>query len=474
MRSTSQPGRRSWRTVAAAAAVGIALITAACGNVYETADNKKSGGGGSGGGSGGSGSGSSGATTGPGGGGATGAFDLAKTKQKNPSKEPGVTDDTIRIASVVAKTNILKIPADQTVFGAQAYFDMVNSQGGIWGRKLQLVSNRDDQMVKNKEEAQGVVSQDNVFAVAPVATVLFTGSQVFADAGIPTFGWNINPEWGGPPNLFGEKGSYICVTCGYASQSFVARSIGAKKIGVLAYGVEQSAECVKGVRAGVERYKTTEIAFVDDSIPFGNTDYSVQVQKMRDAGIQLIVTCMDTSGVINLAREVAKQDAKIPQYVQMGYDYDLVSTYAKEFEGSIVMTQFVPIESPDKPKGLQDYLTWIDKVPGAKRGELSVAGWLAADMLVRGLALAGPDFTRQKVVEALNGLTNWSADGFTPGWDWTVVHTADMTVACQAFSKVHDGKFEPAFAEPGKPFTCFDNNDASIPDKPRHKAGGEP
>ncbi len=407
-----------------------------------------------------------------GGGNPTGAVEKNKLKQKNPSTQPGVTDDTIRVGGVAATSNILKMPVDQAFNGVQAYFDMVNSEGGMYGRRLELVSKRDDQMFRNKEEAQGLVSQDNVFAVAPVATLLFTGAGVLADAKIPTFGWSINPDYGGPPNLYGDKGSFLCTSCGYPAQSFVARENGISKVGLITYGVDQSKECAVGMKAGFERHKVAEVVFTDDTVVFGNTDYGVQVQKMKAAGVQMVVTCMDSSGMINLAREISKQNADIIQYLQTGYDYDVLADYPKEFEGSIIMTQFVPLEFAQRPTGLDNYLKWIDKIPGAKKGEISLGGWLAADMLYRGIAMAGPDFTREKVISNLNQVTNWNADGITPGWDWTIVHEAPMPVSCQSFSKILDGKFVPQFTEPKKPFVCF-NPDEPLPDEPRRKAGGE-
>lgn len=458
-RTTRRPAR-----LAAILAASAGLLATACGNVYEVTENKNPGQGApTANGSAGTGGGSVAKTDAT----ATGDLDFAKLTQKNPSKEPGVSDSSIKVAGVAATTNILKLPVDQAFNGVQAYFDMVNTKyGGIWGRKLEITDKRDDQMVNNKAEAQALATQD-IFAIAPVATVLFLGSDVLGDSGIPTFGWNISPEWAGPKNLFGEKSSYICVTCGYPTQSFIAKQFGFSKVGVLAYNQAQSAECVNGVRAGFEKYKVATVDFVDDAIPFGNADYGVQVQKMRDAGVQMVITCMDTSATITLAKEIAKQKAGIIQYIQMGYDYDLVKNFSAEFEGSMVMTQFSPIEFEPQPPGLKDYLQWIDKVPGAKRGELSIAGWLNADLLYRGLALAGPDFTRQKVIDAINNMTNWSAGSMNAGFDWTIGHDQESNNTCQAFSKIHDGKFEPVFTEPGKPFVCFDTVSSDLLEPPR-------
>src|SRR5260370_3936180 len=120
------------------------------------------------------------------------------SQQFPPVNEPGVTSTQINVGGVVAKTNPLGGDYAAAFNGVQAYFNMVNASKdkGIYGRKLNLSSKRDDQVGMNRQEVQGLISEDNVFAVLPVSTLLFTGADLLGQSGIPTFGWNINAEWG--------------------------------------------------------------------------------------------------------------------------------------------------------------------------------------------------------------------------------------------------------------------------------------
>src|SRR5438093_4559981 len=88
------------RTRASAIVVVLALVLAACGN------SKSSGG--------------SGAASG--------------------SDRPGVTDTEIKVGGVASITNPLNGPYGDSFEGAQAYFDIVNKQGGVHGRQIKLVS----------------------------------------------------------------------------------------------------------------------------------------------------------------------------------------------------------------------------------------------------------------------------------------------------------------------------------------------
>jgi hypothetical protein len=152
---------------------------------------------------------------------ASGSANGSAPRQPFPKvDQPGVTDREIRVGGVVSKTNPLGGSYASAFDGVKAYFDMVNASKdkGIYGRKLRLTSQRDDQVAMNRQEIQALLSEDDVFAALPIAVLLFTGAELLGQSGVPTFGWNINAEWGseqapGPPNLFGEKGSYLCFTC---------------------------------------------------------------------------------------------------------------------------------------------------------------------------------------------------------------------------------------------------------------------
>jgi ABC-type branched-subunit amino acid transport system substrate-binding protein len=311
------------------------------------------------------------------------------------------------------------------------------------------------------------VSGGKDFAILPVATLLFTGAQTLADSGTPTFGWNINTEWAGHPNMFGEKGSYICTDCGYPLQPWLAQTNGLKNVGLLAYGVPQSAECADGVKKSFDTWPSAKIVFSDNSVPFGTTDLSSQVSKMKDANVDFIITCMDINGSTTLAQEQQKQGLKAIQYLPNGYSPDLVQKYGDVLEGSYVGIGFVPFETQDPPQGTKDYLNWIGKVDGGKPNEISMAGWLDAELLYEGLKGAGPEFTQQKVIDAINQMTAWNANGANSPVNWTVAHTGDTNVGCTALVKIQGGKFVPQFGQPGKPFVCLDKTQTTLPQQPQ-------
>jgi branched-chain amino acid transport system substrate-binding protein len=386
------------------------------------------------------------------------------SQQFPPVDQPGVTQTEINVGGVASKTNPLGGDYAASFDGVKAYFDMVNSSKdkGIYGRKLRLVSERDDQLSNNRQEVQGLISEDNVFAVLPVSTILFTGADLLGQSGIPTFGWNINAEWGseqapGSPNLFGEKGSYLCITCPGQLVPWLAQKVKAKKVGILAYAQDTSANCARGLQAAFDKYPSAKVEFLDTSLAFGVTDLSSDVSQMKDKGVDFVTTCMDNNGTLTLAKEMKKQGLNAKQYLPNAYNQKFIEENAPFFQGSYALTFFTPFEVKQKPKGLKDFQKWMKK-NGYEQNENSMAGWINADQFVTGLREAGPDFTRQKVVDAINAEKNFTAHGLLPGIDWSVAHKGDQPEGCNVLSKIENGKFVPQFGQPGKPFVCLQLN----------------
>jgi branched-chain amino acid transport system substrate-binding protein len=387
----------------------------------------------------------------------------AGAQQNPPVNQPGVTPTQIRVGGVATVTGDPTGNTDGTAFdGTSAYFDYINSMGGVCGRKLVLSSKRDDMLSNNRAQVQGLISEDNVFAVLPVATTLFTGADLLAQSHIPTFGWDINAEWGseanspGPPNLFGAFGSFINFSqpgpTGFP-YLFLAKKLGIKRIGVITYSVSQSADAGNVIAATFNKFPGNgQVVFKDTSLSFGAVDYSAQVAKMVQDKVQLVLPTLDANGAFALGREMKRQGLNAPMVLPNAYNQDRIAKNADVANGSYVFTEFAPFEVSPQPPGLKLYLKWIKKSGGAQT-ENSVYGWLNADLFVTGLKAAGCDFTRQKVVDAINQLKSYTANGLVAPVNWTTAHS--VAGGCFSFVKIVNGKFKSVFTQGGKPFLCI-------------------
>lgn len=394
-------------------------------------------------------------------------------------KAPGVTSSEIHVGSIVSKTNPVGTNVDAFNDGLNAYFDMVNAKGGIWGRKIKLTSKRDDQTGNNATEAQAMLSQDNVYA-AFIATELFTGASKLQAAGIPTFGWNINAEWEGPKNFFPNIRPVCFSKCPPQPHitPWVAQQARAHKVAVLAYNVPQSSDCAKGVVSSFKKFGGdvgARLVYDDESLAFGQTDYSAQVSKMKSAGVDFLSTCMDYNGDYAVAKEMKKQGLtnKVTFFHPNLYDAAFVKKNPEALEGGIVQANQTQFEHKPSPPGVKTYLDYA-KAHDLSVDEMTANGWIAGLQFVNALKAAGPNFTWAQLIGAWNQQTWYTGDGWVPAINWTQDHvTGHSQFECANFVRIHDGKFVPIYDEGGsKPWVCFDGRRPNVWQKPAHVSFG--
>ena len=380
---------------------------------------------------------------------------------------PGVNDDEIKVTSIVTiSNNTLGTNIASYNDGIEAYFNFINDTGGIYGRELVLANKRDDQLFQNQGQALAMVEEDDSLA-AFVATLLFFGADTLNDAGVPTFGWGIHNEFADRPNIFGHVAPN-CIGCIHQLWPWIASQVGATKAGIFGYGnSENSKICAEGTRNSIEHYSAESggmtVEFFDTSIEFGLAGgVAPQVSEMKDAGVDIIYTCLDLNGMRTIAQELAKQDYRdqVTMYHPNTYNHEFVAANADLFEGDLVFTQFVPFEADIDSHLQKAFFTYTE---GIKLEEQTMVGWLNAHLFYEGLLAAGPEFDRASLVEAVRTFENYSHDGLTNPVDWNRQISlpndnpdADYEYRCLTGVQIVDGTFEQWTGEPGKPWLCWE------------------
>lgn len=383
------------------------------------------------------------------------------------SQTAGLTSTTVAVGSLVAVTGPLGNQFSPALSGAQAYLDGVNASGGVDGRRIQLVAKLDDATdpATDVAMARALVERYHVFAVLPVATPVFAGGTYLAAQRMPTFGYDINPQWAAGPTMFGQDGSYLNPAAIDVAGPFLAKQLGVKRVAVLAYAVTQSAQCAQGQAASYRKFGF-QVVYVDSSIPLGVSDVGADVARMRAAKTQLVTTCMDPSGSAAVATGLDRAGFHPAQYWINGYDDASLAQYRRQYEGVYLSTDFLPFQEASTSPGLSRFLTQMHRrFPQVAVGEAALAGWIDAAMLVKGLRMAGRHLTRARLVAAVNSLTHFTADGIEAPVDWRTDHTSEGPFNCAAFVKVVRGRFTPVFH---RPFTCLPNGAGALAQLTNH------
>jgi branched-chain amino acid transport system substrate-binding protein len=384
------------------------------------------------------------------------------TRNSSGGGAPGVTSTQINVGSIANVTGPLSSDFAPIVNGVEAYFSMINAEGGVAGRKLKLAYQQDDQgsPTIDLSVAQKLVQQDNVFAVVGVGTPFFGGAAFLAHQGTPTFGYAVSTDWAESPTLFAWNGPILCFTCGAPGDAYIAQQLGAKSIAVVSYGVPQSAAACKAAVTGMKEMGLN-VSFSDLNLVFG-ADPTPDVLQMKNANADMWFSCLDVNGNVGFARAIIQNGLSIKQVWFNGYDRATVQQYGSIMNGVYFGLQHVPFEAalayPGVYPGLDTYIREMQKYqPSFTYDEVALDGWIAADQFVTGLKAVGRNLTQAKVVAALNKETAYNGAGLSTPVDWTKSHTGSPPPYCQANVVVQNGAFVPAFVQSNNQvFTCFD------------------
>ena len=374
---------------------------------------------------------------------------------------PGVTPTSITVGSIADISGPLSADFAPITAGVQAYFSMVNAQGGVHGRKLVLGYQKDDQGSSTDDltVAQELVQQDHVFAIVGVGTPFFGGAGYLAHQDVPTFGYQVSSDWSAGKSLFGAFGSYLSFSTGAMGFSYAAEQLHAKSVGVIAYAVPQSAAACQATVNGFHSFGVP-VGYQDLAFGFG-ADPTADVLQMKNHGVDVVFTCLDVSGNVAFARAIAQNGLGARMVWLNGYDRSTVQQYGSLLNGTVVALEHVPFEAatefPGAYPAMDTYLRAMQKYqPSHAFDEVAFDGWVDAAHFVSGLQAVGRDITQAKVVTALNKVTDYTAGGLVPPQDWTKLHNSPGSGPfCGTSVEVVNGAFEARVFDGHQVYTCF-------------------
>jgi branched-chain amino acid transport system substrate-binding protein len=377
------------------------------------------------------------------------------------SSAPGVSATAIKIGTIATETGSLASNFDAFTPGMQAYFDMVNANGGINGRKLNIAYSLDDggSPTTFNQLAHTLLQQDQVFAVG-VSTYWFT-PNLFVQTKTPTYGYDVSGNWSGQPNLYAAGGSVQDYDLGAGAVSYLINKTKSKSVAIISYGsaITSSynachADATNLAAAGIN------VSYVNLDESLGGS-YTSAVQQMQQHGADFVLTCMQASDNITLARALQQYGLKVTQLWFDGYDNSLLDQYSSLMQGVYLNANTsVPFTAttkfPGTYPGVQKYLTEMAKYePKFIFSQEALQGWESGALLAQGITNAGSNVTQQNVINQDNLLTNFTAGGVSSTVNWVVGHTGVTYPNCSSFIQVKGKKFVPVLAKTPQVFLCF-------------------
>ena len=322
----------------------------------------------------------------------------------------GITNEEIEIGTWAPMTG----PASNlsTIAKAMdAYFDYINDEGGIHGRKLKLIIKDDGyDPARTPGVVEELVDGEHVFALLGgngTANCLAVKDYI----AIKLLPW-INPGsgarvWTSPVNayVFSTFPSYV--TEGRILAKYVVEEIEAEKFGMFYQDDSFGREGQEGVRLGL-RSANKEIS-LEQPYTVGQNDLAETAQKFKDEEIDVIFVWSITEGAAALVTAIAAIEDYDPQIVatQVLSDPVMFDLAGDAWEGAIIASS-VPATTSDAPGTVKAREIIEQFGNGMEFGTYAYWGLARAEVLVEGLRRAGPQFNRLTFIQALEGMHDWT------------------------------------------------------------------
>ena len=315
-----------------------------------------------------------------------------------------MTSNSITVGTISTQTGTLASNFSSMIYGERAYYNYINAQGGVNGRKIDYKYALDDggNPTTFNQLANTLINQDHVFAVTGVATAFFS-PNLFVESGIPTYGYNVTGNWAGPLNLFAAGGSVQYYPAAGPQVTYVARSTQKKpSIAFIAYGVAASAASCQAEETSLKAAGYT-VSYSDLKVSYPGSTVATDVQRMKQAGSNMVVSCMDVQGNVTMARAIKQYGlSNMTQLWFSGNDQSTLDTNQSLMQNVYFYIAHVPFTAPTSPyPGLKLYFAQMKKYePKYVTDELALQGWESAALFVQGVKMAGNNLTQANVIKA--------------------------------------------------------------------------
>ena len=379
---------------------------------------------------------------------------------------PGVSATQINVGAISSLSGPLAGIFGGLAPGMIAYFNTLNAAGGINGRKIVLTNNLDDGGSPSQftQDVHTLIDQDHVFAAA-ASSAWFTPGY-FVSTKTPTYGYNVSANWQNAPNLFAVGGSTQVYSAGFPQMAYFIKKVGAKSVAFISYGpsIASSYNACNGYAKGMKA-NGVNVNFVDVGAQLGGS-YSSDAQRLQQAGSQLVITCMQGSDNVTLARAIQQYGVKIKQLWLNGYDQTLLDNNSSLMQGVYLNnTGTLPFEAANTAKYGTTYKGMLAYIAAMKKYEpkyiyngIALQGWQSAALIAAGVKAAGNNVTQANVIAETNKLTNFTGAGISAPVDWTKLHTGVTWPSCSAYIQVQGTKFVPVFGKGKQIFVCVGKN----------------
>jgi branched-chain amino acid transport system substrate-binding protein len=321
------------------------------------------------------------------------------------AQTPGVTDQSILVGSCSPLDGPARFLGNQTVLGATTYLHAINDDGGIFGRKVQIIAYDDGYDPDKAPACFKRMTKEGVFALGffvgtPTAKVYVPMAQ---DERIPVVGLFTGAQMLYEPlkhYVINVRASYYDETREQVDRLW---EVNVRKIAVIYQDDAFGKTVLDGVKLALQKHNSSPVALGTFARNTMDVDDSMKsVMASHPQAVILVGPYTPVAAIVKKAHSTGWR----PQFLTVSFvgTEEFIREAGPDAEGTII-TQVVPPYDRIEYPSVALYRQALTKYyPDAQPSFVSLEGFVDAMVLVEGLKRAGKDLTREKFISAVESI----------------------------------------------------------------------
>jgi ABC-type branched-subunit amino acid transport system substrate-binding protein len=358
----------------------------------------------------------------------------------------GVTDTEIKLGTHFPLSQNPAAAYAPIAYGMKAFFDYINLQGGVYGRKINFIIGDDHYNPPDTVEVvKKLVEQDKVFAIVGGLGEATHNSvwKYLEEKGVPDmYVTTGSAKWADPVVRTRFAGNPDYVSEGTFLGQYIAKKYSGKKVGFLLQSDELGTDGEKGLKKGLEGSDVKIVA--TETYEVVQPDVTAQTQRLKNAGVEVVAVFAippQAASLVKAARETLNWDVPIVVSGINCSDIFILLAGAKAAEGIESFTFGHQAYETELP-GVQKYMKIWDKTgTGGPLSNFALYGMTVAEATVWDLEMAGPNLDRGSFLDAAESMCDFyctNCGGFGP---WITSPTDHKIYEVFIINVVEDGKW---------------------------------
>ena len=331
--------------------------------------------------------------------------------------QPGISDNKISIGTLVPAKGTLSELGRLVTTVTSSVFEEINTQGGIYGRRLELrIIESAETPAATGEKLEALLKQQNLFAMsgAVIAGLEDEIVPLFAQQETPLIGpLTLYPKISVPLNR-----QVFYLLSGLDGQARSLINFAAKKPELkdlkLAVVQPQSqlngviVEAIKDQKKKVGSSVTTVVEYAT-----GAFDAAAGAKKIREAGGEIVVFLGNSDEILSFMREAEKLSWFPTLLLPSGSVGAAIFTAPAGFDRKVFFS-FPTAPGDQTADGLKEFRAFAEKYKlPSSHVAAQLSAYTGAKLLVEAIKRAGKDVSREKLIQVLEGLHEYPT-GLTP------------------------------------------------------------